>query len=143
MRQTLDERALVDVESVCALMLRVMSSLTSRMPLRRTAHRALGMAEHQVLARVGVRADVRLEVAPRERRDCEAAVHDDAVRLFVALVLVDAKYGLSTSVAAESPVMRARVPAGVSQFAALFVSGHASRPMSGLSSPLYALSLLA
>ena len=51
--------------------------------------RALGMAQHQVLVRVGVRADVRPEVAPRERREREADVDDDAVRLVVDLVLVD------------------------------------------------------
>src|ERR1041385_6822274 len=55
----------------------------------RSAHRTLGMTQHQALARVGVRPDVRLEVAPRERQDVEPGIDDDAVRSVVALVLVD------------------------------------------------------
>src|SRR5260221_7956512 len=125
-------------KSVWTLMLRVMSSLMSRMPLYELPIALSGCRSIRFCV---VYASVPMLLWKYPHAIGEYVKPALAMMRFVfalILFLFTAKYGLSISEAAERLVMRVRVPAGVSQFAALFVSGHARRPMSGLLSPLYA-----
>ena len=63
-------------------------------PVERGALETLRMPENQVLVRVGIDADVGLQVAPGERHHHDAKVRDEPVRLRADDVLLDVEVGI-------------------------------------------------